>query len=288
MKEVFDTLTASEQTYIRGALGDELDQTLGQPVLAEGDVPTDADVSIFICLDPGVARAVFIAGMISSIEAEEDADLSEAEESYLLDSVAGADWELLLAAAEDSVAALAEIPGVLVCLPDAFAPAYTDDLSTFVDDATVAALGEAMAGELDYDHDTDLFVFEGEQGRIYRIDVELGTVSDSTVALYSADFAELALNDDHGDTLASQITWEAPSSGSYYVALGAYSTGSYTLTVTVSDIIDDHSGSVDGATGATVGEAVAGALKYDDDTDLSVFETKLRRGISRPDRMSAN
>ena len=42
--------------------------------------------------------------------------------------------------------------------------------------------------------------------------------------------------DDHGDTLASQITWTAPDSGEYFIAVESFdvdAVGTYTLTVTV-------------------------------------------------------
>ena len=50
-----------------------------------------------------------------------------------------------------------------------------------------------------------------------------------------ADEAEMAFNDDYSGSSASRVFWEAPSSGSYYVAVASWGdgTGSYTLTIIV-------------------------------------------------------
>ena len=407
-KEVFDTLTAPEQTCISNALGDGLEPSLGQPVLdflAGRDLSPASEASIFSCLAPEVARAVFIAGIVSGVQEEEGTalgeaqvsclresvadidvagaiaamaaaegtgaaqtsgellgvmfaclpdllfsgflggaglnleELSEEESSCLRDWAADADWTALIAADEAGDSAMlgaiaqgladcvpdvllsaflsgmgmnvgdlsveeasclrdwatdadwtallgpedlytyppAPIPGLQECLPDLFVSTDLDDLLNLGAEAAVAVPGEAVAGALEYDGDIDLFVFEAEEGRIYSIDVELGTLSDSTATLYSADLEWLTSNDDHGDSLASRITWRASGTGEYYVAVGGYGAGTYSLSLAVSDIADDHSDSVDGATAIALGEAVAGALEYDEDTDLFVFEAEQGR-----------
>ena len=116
----------------------------------------------------------------------------------------------------------------------------TDDHADSVEEATTVTVGEAVQGALDHTNDIDVFVFQAEEGVFYQIDVALGTLSDSVVGLYDADELLLAYNDDHGDSLASRIIWEATSSGEYYAGVEGYGTGFYTLTVTVSDITDDH------------------------------------------------
>ena len=109
-----------------------------------------------------------------------------------------------------------------------------DDHANAVDDATAVTLWEAVKGSLDYEDDVDIFMFQAEKGQSYRIDVALGNLSDSDVALLDANEELLAYNDDHGDSLASRIDWVAPSSGEYYVAVSGWGgTGSYTLTVSV-------------------------------------------------------
>ena len=149
-----------------------------------------------------------------------------------------------------------------------------DDHANGVDGATAVGVGETAAGNLDYQDDADFFVFEVEEGVLYQIDVDLGTLGDSWLELFDPDEWHLAGNDDHGNTTASRIVWTAPQSGEYYTAVGGFGTGTYTLTVTVSDIVDDHANGVDGATAVGVGESVAGNVDYQSDEDFFVFEAE--------------
>ena len=88
-----------------------------------------------------------------------------------------------------------------------------DDHTGSVEEATAITVGESLQGVLDFADATDVFAFQAEEGVFYQIDVALGTLSDSLVGLYDAYEQELAYNDDHGDSLASRIIWQAPRSG---------------------------------------------------------------------------
>ena len=135
-------------------------------------------------------------------------------------------------------------------------------------------MGADTRGALDYDGDIDFFRFQAERGQTYRIDVALGTLDDSIVDLYDVDWSFLDSNDDYGDTFASRLSWEAPSSGERYVLVGGYGTGTYTLTVSLSDLIDDHGNSEGDATAIRVGTDVRGAVDYDDDIDFFRFQAE--------------
>ena len=222
------------------------------------------------------APDLFFASLTEDGEA-----LSEEEASCLRELVAATDVAALISSSFDSPAYVAFGAGLLICVPDLFGigdEAGTDSISDIADDhasaveaATAVTVGKAVPGVLNYVDDMDFFVFLAEADEFYRIDVALGTLSDSLVVLYDADEQELAYNDDHGDSLASRIVWEAPRSGEYYVGVGGFGTGSYTLTVAVTDVTDDHAGTLNGATVVAVGEAVPGALEYTDDVDFFVF-----------------
>ena len=108
---------------------------------------------------------------------------------------------------------------------------FVDDHGDRNTEATPAALGEAMAGVRDYDEDVDVFMFEAVAGELYQIDVTPGTLEDPTVTLRDADGFELAYNDDHAETPASRLYWEATNSGPHYVAVSGHDTGTYTLTI---------------------------------------------------------
>ena len=149
----------------------------------------------------------------------------------------------------------------------------TDDHGNDIDDATAIRVGADVRGALDYDGDIDFFRFQAERGQSYQIDVAPGTLDDSIVSLFDSD-GWLDTNDDYGDTLASRLYWNAPSSGERYVLVSAYGTGTYTLTVSLSDIIDDHGDSEGDATAIRVGAEVRGALDYDGDIDFFRFQAE--------------
>ena len=145
-----------------------------------------------------------------------------------------------------------------------------DDHGNDIDDATAIRVGADVRGALGYDGATDFFRFQAERGQSYQIDVALGTLDDSIVYLYDSD-GWLDTNDDYGDTLASRLYWTAPSSGERYVAVEGYGIGTYTLTVSLSDLIDDHANSEREATAIREGADVRGALDYDGDIDYFRF-----------------
>ena len=143
-------------------------------------------------------------------------------------------------------------------VPDDYADVPDDHADSEVS-ATAIRVGAGVRGALDYDGDIDYFRFQAEQGEFYQIDVALGTLDDSIVNLYDGDGWFLDTNDDYGDTYASRLSWEAPSSGERYVAVEGYGVGTYTLTVSHSTIVDDHGDDIDDATAIRVGADVRGA-----------------------------
>ena len=137
--------------------------------------------------------------------------------------------------------------------------------------ATEIVVGEAIAGAIDYEDDVDFFRFTATAGELYQIDVALGTLDDSEATLRDSDGRRLASNDDHGESPASRIVWAAPDSGDYYVEVSGWVTGSYTLTISLSDIQDDHGDDTDSASAVAVGADTQGSLDYEDDVDFFRF-----------------
>ena len=147
-----------------------------------------------------------------------------------------------------------------------------DDHANDIAGATPATVGQAVQGAIDYGGDVDIFSFTAQEGQLYQIDAELGTLNDSRLELLESDGWALASNDDFGDSLASRIVWKAPSAGDYYLAVEGFGgDGSYTLTVALSSIVDDYADDIAGATPATVGQAVQGAIDYGGDVDVFSF-----------------
>ena len=147
-----------------------------------------------------------------------------------------------------------------------------DDFADGVVGAARLAVGEAVEGGIDYQGDVDYFSFEATEGELYQIDVALGTLPDSFVGVYDANWFVLGYNDDREGSLASRLFWRAPDTGDFYVEVSGFGEGSYALTVAVSDVVDDYANGVAGAAGLVAGEAVEGALDYEGDVDYFVFE----------------
>ena len=146
--------------------------------------------------------------------------------------------------ASDSARFFEMMDDLLGCLPEVFEAGVdgADDYADWLEGAARVVLGGSVEGVVDYDGDLDVFVFEATEGVLYEIVVTLGTLSDSRVAVYGEDEWELGRNDDRGDgSPGSRLVWKAPVSGDFYVGVsGDDGEGSYTLTVGVSDVVDDY------------------------------------------------
>ena len=149
-----------------------------------------------------------------------------------------------------------------------------DDHGDDIDDATAIRVGTDVPGVLDYVDDIDYFRFQAEQGQSYQIDVALGSLDDSIVGMYDSDGLFLDSNDDYSGNTASRLLWQAPSAGERYVSVYGYGTGTYTLTVSHSTIVDDHGDDIDDATAIRVGVGARGAVDYDGDIDFFRFQAE--------------
>ena len=389
--EVFDALTTTEQECVRDSFeGDLLESVLARPVMSESETPEAWEVSMFSCLAPQTARAVFLALLVAGMEEDglflidadarvclnewvagidvvatmvalsaDDAeaagevttafmrcnpdlftslmleetgltleDLSEEEATCLREWAADTDWATLLAG--DDFAVLVDfLPDLFSCAPDMFIASILEDTGLALEDlseeeatclrewvtdfdwatlftgfaedslylfellecvpdlswsdpgdlpwdqviegATPIGIGVAFQGELDLEGAGDYFTFEAEQGEFYQLDVTLGTLEDSVLDLYDADGTWLDSNDDYGETTASRLVWDAPGTGTYYVQVTSFGTGTGTYTLTISGITDDHANSAANAVRVDVGLAARGAIDYEGDGDYFAF-----------------
>jgi len=105
--------------------------------------------------------------------------------------------------------------GIEICV--ASADAYEDNDSP--DTATPIGIGQAQSHNFDTPGDQDWFKFSAEADKVYTISAsDLGISSDTYLYLYGPDSTTLiASNDDYGGTLASNIEWTAPVTGTYYL-----------------------------------------------------------------------
>ncbi|MXY76850.1 MAG: hypothetical protein F4Y40_07165 [Acidimicrobiia bacterium] len=61
----------------------------------------------------------------------------------------------------------------------------------------------------------------------------LGTLEDSILELFDADGIWLDANDDFAESTASRLIWQAPGTGTYYVQVASFRTGTGTYTLTI-------------------------------------------------------
>ncbi len=105
--------------------------------------------------------------------------------------------------------------GVEVCMaaPDAYEGDETSALASGI------GVGTVQLHNFDALNDQDWLWFNAETGKRYIIQTsDLGSAADTYLYLYASDGVSLlAANDDFDGTLASQIEWESPSSGMYYI-----------------------------------------------------------------------
>ena len=143
-----------------------------------------------------------------------------------------------------------------------------DDHGDTFEGASAIAVDVPVEGAMDYFGDSDFFLFQAEEGKVYKIYVEPGTLSNSLTTLYGADEQQL----DFADSTA--IFFETQGSGDHYVEVTVWNddTGSYVLTV--SNVDDDHGNSLATASPAVVGQPVQVSIGYDGDLDYLVFQAE--------------
>ena len=242
--------------------------------LLTGSVDDPSDLMGFAADLIECAPDMFISSMLEETGMTLE-DLSEEEASCLREWVTDTDWTSLLTGFADDPGLFDFLPGLFDCVPDlAWSATGARPSDELLDAATPVDIGVSVQGELEYADDRDFFTFEATGGQYYELDVTLGTLRDSVLDVYDADGNPLAGNDDYGDSTASRLIWQAPGTGPYHVEVTSFDTGTgtYTLTITLSDITDDHPNSTANATPVELGAATQGELDYPDDGDFFAFD----------------
>ncbi len=148
-----------------------------------------------------------------------------------------------------------------------------DDPVGHLRDATGIRVGDSVSVVLQDPGDQHWYAFQAHAGLRYIFETELGTLSDTTLTLYSSDGTNvLEYNDDGGPRLASRISWSAQRDGIYYLKVQAfrrYQTGGYTLHARV---VDDYAHNFASATSVPVGTTIAGVLENVGDRDVFSFQ----------------
>ncbi len=117
-QEVFDTLTATEQSCIRAELGDETERLLARSIFSGGPI-TDEEAALFTCLAPQTARALFLGITIGGME-EGGVEVGEEEWACLQGWVGGLDVVALFVSESMDREFEAVLPDYVHCLPALF------------------------------------------------------------------------------------------------------------------------------------------------------------------------
>ena len=131
---------------------------------------------------------------------------------------------------------------------DALPPPTTDDYGDSPSDAAVIALGALKAGSIETSGDMDYFFFKAQSGRSYTIQADVSTMlSDTIVTLFDSGGSSLGSIDDFSNAdRISRLGWTAPSTGTYYIRVGAHdesNTGKYWLSLSERhEIVKDIAG----------------------------------------------
>ena len=157
-----------------------------------------------------------------------------------------------------------------------------DDHADTAAGATPVVVGEALGGMLDHTSDSDFFRIQLEAGTAYRIDmshemqglVDL-TVRDPNGSTSTYDCDQRALCERTSSSL--QVYGRSFDTGEHHISIqnsGGY-TGRYTITVTRTNIPDDHGSRRSDATDISLGEVVTGSIEDAIDEDYFRFRAEL-------------
>ena len=152
---------------------------------------------------------------------------------------------------------------------------FVDDFGDDVASAHEITVGEQIDGTLTLGRDVDVFSFAAEQGADYQIYVS------SNIPKLGVPFEpfEVDLIDDRGLRLRgvdNRVIWMAPSSGQQYIRVSGDVGATYSLKVSIPDLIDDHGDTLESATALTLATTILGVIGYDNDVD--VFDIGLTQG----------
>ena len=139
------------------------------------------------------------------------------------------------------------------------------------------AVGDSVTGGVQFSGDHDWFAVTLEADKTYRIDMKGASTGDGTLwepcihAVYNADGTRIDGTDNHLGGVGSngRLDFTPPTTGTYYISAGAYSTGTYTLALSVltEEVSDDHSADTTTTGTVAVGGSATGIIEEGGDHD---------------------
>ncbi|AFZ43226.1 peptidase S8 and S53 subtilisin kexin sedolisin [Halothece sp. PCC 7418] len=145
------------------------------------------------------------------------------------------------------------------------------------DASTIGEIGisETELGTLEFSSDRDWFAIELEAGATYEFSLEGQTLSDPYLRLYDEAEKLILSNDDHEESLNSQLSFTPENRGTFYLEAGAFAdlyTGSYQLSMALISTVDDYAGNTNTTGTLTIGKTQQGNLETIGDRDWFAIE----------------
>ena len=152
---------------------------------------------------------------------------------------------------------------------------HVDDFGDDVESPHEIAVGETVAGALEFAHDNDFFSFGVVQGATYQIETQWST----TGLRLPREKIKVDFSEDEGGFwhhISDRVIREPRHPGRIYIRVGGESPGTYSISVSIADYADDHGNEIETATVIELGETTRGVISHDHDQDL--FKMDLRLG----------
>ena len=144
---------------------------------------------------------------------------------------------------------------------------HFDDFGDDVESAHEIAVGETVAGALEFAHDYDFFSFGVERGATYQIE----TRSSTTGLRLPYEKIKVYFSEDEGEVwhyVSDRVIRQPRYPGRTYIRVGGESPGTYSISVSIADYADDHGNEIETATVIELGETTRGVINHDQDQDL--------------------
>lgn len=188
----------------------------------------------------------------------------------------------IAAAARESLAGQHQpaLNGILASIMffDPTLPSLADDYGDSSGTASNVTVGHTLMGKVESLADIDFFSFSAEPATTYEAAVELGTLDDALVILYSDGGAcVITGSNGYGGATNPVMRWPIERAGTYFLSVeNAYgdATGTYRLSLTTTGEAktDDHGGGACSATLIEAGTEIVADIEDASDVDWFAFD----------------
>ncbi|WP_395702720.1 pre-peptidase C-terminal domain-containing protein [Aquabacterium sp.] len=168
-----------------------------------------------------------------------------------------------------------------------FSTRVADDFAANSGTSGKVVVGQASRGSIETAGDVDWFAVSLSAGQSYEFKLDGVSLVDPTLSLYAPNGALLGTDDDSGTGLNALISFNAGTSGTYYLAARGYSTQTGTYTLSASARQQDDFASNASTTGrVALGGSSSGSIETAHDVDW--FAVSLSAGQTYRFQLASN